>query len=450
MKSWFTFVSASALAMAVILAASPAWSQGMDFGGDDAPPEDGEEAPVEEELTSAFVFAFSDDEEMQHIARELDTTLRDVMAAHPRFSITAADHMLNGHDQQAAEELQEARRLFDSGREAYINLDLEGAIDNFGEALEIYGEQVAHVSDLNEISECLLHMGAAEILLGRSRQARDYFRRLLLIDPERRPDPDVFPPPVTDAFEREASRISRIRQGDLRISTVPEGANVFVDGIFQGPSPQELSSFRAGEHYVRVRLQGYVEQGEVVEISRRRSTDVEFELESTPEGPGIEEALMDLATEMGESPASGTRTVVEIGALLGVEMLATAYVSRADDGVVVQLNIWDIDGALSVESEQVGPFENDGVIVAGDTTPSFEELLTSAWTAMNVEQVEDEPVVEPPPPPPPIESPPIWRRWWFWTIIGVVVVGAGVGLGVGLGTASQEPGLTQGEVIIDL
>jgi hypothetical protein len=29
---------------------------------------------------------------------------------------------------------------------------------------------------------------------------------------------------------------------------------------------------------------------------------------------------------------------------------------------------------------------------------------------------------------------PLVQRWWFWTVIGAVVIGAGVGLGVGLGT----------------
>jgi tetratricopeptide (TPR) repeat protein len=42
----------------------------------------------------------------------------------------------------------------------------------------------------------------------------------------------------------------------------------------------------------------------------------------------------------------------------------------------------------------------------------------------------------------PAEGNEIWEEWWFWTIVGVVVVGGAVGLGVGLGTARrniQEP-----------
>ncbi len=47
---------------------------------------------------------------------------------------------------------------------------------------------------------------------------------------------------------------------------------------------------------------------------------------------------------------------------------------------------------------------------------------------------------------------PVYRRWWFWTLIGLVVVGAGVGVGVGVGASggieeppmgSLDPGVVQ-------
>jgi tetratricopeptide (TPR) repeat protein len=45
------------------------------------------------------------------------------------------------------------------------------------------------------------------------------------------------------------------------------------------------------------------------------------------------------------------------------------------------------------------------------------------------------------PPPNPSERQPVTRKWWFWTIIGAVVVGAAVGIGVGVagGGGTQGP-----------
>jgi tetratricopeptide (TPR) repeat protein len=35
---------------------------------------------------------------------------------------------------------------------------------------------------------------------------------------------------------------------------------------------------------------------------------------------------------------------------------------------------------------------------------------------------------------PPARPQPVYKRWWLWTIVGVVVAGAAVGVGVGVGT----------------
>ena len=47
------------------------------------------------------------------------------------------------------------------------------------------------------------------------------------------------------------------------------------------------------------------------------------------------------------------------------------------------------------------------------------------------------------PPQPPAETQPlatpIYKKWWFWTVIGVVVVGGVVGTAVGVTAAKKEP-----------
>src|SRR5262249_30346226 len=66
--------------------------------------------------------------------------------------------------------------------------------------------------------------------------------------------------------------------------------------------------------------------------------------------------------------------------------------------------------------------------------------------------------VEPPPPvdeespleqaPPPAE-PSIAEQWWFWAIIGgVVVVGVAVGVGVGVGTQGSSVGTDSGGQVV--
>lgn len=61
------------------------------------------------------------------------------------------------------------------------------------------------------------------------------------------------------------------------------------------------------------------------------------------------------------------------------------------------------------------------------------EVEAGGETAVSV-TMEPTPPDAPPPPPPT----PIWRRWWFWTAIGAVVVGTGLGVGLGVGLSGGD------------
>jgi tetratricopeptide (TPR) repeat protein len=465
MRSWLKLITPLTLLTgmgALSLIPSLAQAQEMDFGEDDGPPPAEVEIPVDEEasepedneasLTPAFVFALTDEASLEGMVNEIDSALRDTLGLSEHFSITGADNRLNGVDEDAVDALRGARDLFESARISYESLEIDTAIEQFEQALEIYEDNIAHVSDITLISDCLLYVGAAQLLQGASRTARSTIQQMLVIDPARRPDPDLFPPSVTEAFEAEAGRVDRLREGRLDVTSDPPGADVYVDGIYQGPAPVELPGLKTGRHYVRVRAQGYVEAGQVVDIGFRRPTSVELSLERTVDGVAVADMLREIADQLGRSPREAGLTIQSLGQMLEVEVLATAFISQGDDGIMVRLESWNVAEGSTVQSETVGPFEASGVVVAGSVQPPFEELLRATWTSMNVRQTDDEPIVEqqPPPPPPPPPPRPVWRQWWFWTVIGAVVVGAGVGLGVGLGTANQEPGLTNGEVIIDL
>ena len=47
---------------------------------------------------------------------------------------------------------------------------------------------------------------------------------------------------------------------------------------------------------------------------------------------------------------------------------------------------------------------------------------------------------KPPKPRPTPERKPFYKKWWFWTAVGAVVVGTGVGIGVGVSSRGEVPG----------
>lgn len=497
MHRWFRF-----LASLVFVVPTVAFAQEMDFGGGEEggepPPEEIDAPPPEEPLESAtpeefndvepvasdaveeerapiYVFAVTPDESLGLITRELDAALRDTLLGLRQYTMEDAEALLNGRGFGANAAIQQGQELFDAGRAAYDNLELDEAVELFNQALQVYEEQIGHVTDLNNVSDCFLYLGAAEVLRGRARQSRTPFLRLLIIDPERRPDPDLFPPPVTEAFDYVTSQLGRVRNGGLIVNSSPAGADVFIDGVYQGPTPQEVSSIKAGRHYVRVRQQGFTETGQVVDITPRRTIEVEANLEPTEDGPMVAELLQQLAIQIAEASDEASETVQRLGEVLNLEVLFTAVVvpeveaeseseaegeaegevdAEAENGnVSVLLNGWDVMRGESIAQVNSGPFAADAVVLIGDIQSPFEELVSSTWTTMNTAQAPIEPVVEPQPdiePEPERRRRPFWQRWWFWTAVGAVVLGAGLGIGFGAAAAGNDDAPVNGEVIIDL
>ena len=113
-------------------------------------------------------------------------------------------------------------------------------------------------------------------------------------------------------------------------------------------------------------------------------------------------------------------------------------------------------GTLAITAEQIGAeIIIDGELVGNSPLQPIEEVEPGEHQVqVSMEgYLDDERTVEvvagevatvsvtlqpePPPPPPPPPSTPIWRRWWFWTAIGAVVVGTGLGVGLGVGLSGD-------------
>ena len=71
--------------------------------------------------------------------------------------------------------------------------------------------------------------------------------------------------------------------GVVRVTSVPEGAQVFVDGRFQGQTPAELE-LPEGEHSIRVRQQGFAEAIRTVRATPGHQAELEVRLEALAAG----------------------------------------------------------------------------------------------------------------------------------------------------------------------
>jgi hypothetical protein len=157
------------------------------------------------------------------------------------------------------------------------------------------------------------------------------------------------------------------------------------------------------------------------------------------------EASQTVGSAAVDLPAEPAGFVEAMRAPLGPLVVAVRPVGPTTGRLIVTA---DQDGAaVFIDGERVGttPLAPIDGIAAGEhqvrvTCDGFVEHEASVNVAAGGEGRVAATLVPVPPEQRAEEERPFWRRWWFWTIVGgVVVAGTAVGLGVGL-SQSEGPG----------
>ncbi len=190
------------------------------------------------------------------------------------------------------------------------------------------------------------------------------------------------------AVPASAERRRRTRAtGFLEVMSLTVGAEVFVDGERVGEIPlEEPVELPVGEHRVKVSKRGFTQHLEVISVRRRKTVTVEADL-------------------------------LALSGILRVEASTGEARVFLDDNYIgdTPLEYETEPGERIVRVSQLGyhDYEETVEIVAGEEVTVQAELE-------RLPPEEDPTFVEPPP------ERRWYEQWWVWTIVGVVVVAAGV------------------------
>lgn len=108
----------------------------------------------------------------------------------------------------------------------------------------------------------------------------------------------------------------------------------------------------------------------------------------------------------------------------------------------LQINIGRSLHRLGRYDEAIAAFERYQA-TAPTTSPPEEQEVVRRFLTESQQAKHQSP---PPSPPPPATEAPVYKKWWFWTALGVGVVG-GVVVGVVVGTWPRSPSAEQAERI---
>ncbi|MEW5741829.1 MAG: PEGA domain-containing protein [Myxococcota bacterium] len=371
-------------------------------------------APARPSLPSrAAVFVVGADREKAAAADQLEAKLTRALDD-AKVELTDLESLfpLPAVDDTGAKAFAEAKKGFD-------DLDYEPALANAHKALEAF---TAHPESATaaELADVHFFIGAVSMQLSgkaAAKKAQEFFARALLYNPDLQLNAELYGNEAKKAFEKAKQEVSGRGMGPLTITSTPAGAQVLLRDKSLGLTPlAEPPSVLAGRHLVKLSRPGFAPFGAFADVSSGGAT-VEATLSAAP---GYAEAREVATTLLTNGVGSGKvpPTARKLGEVMKARFLVVA-VKRGDDS---PLEVWDVETGNRL----------------GDVTLSDDASLATAAT-----RVKD--FVDHPSPLAPVAATveqgggdPVYKKWWFWTAVGVVVVGSATAVGVA--AASSKPG----------
>jgi len=321
---------------------------------------------------------------------------------------------LDAADQLAArgvpEEVDDAIQQLDAIADQLNTGDAEDAARRLDEMLALFEQNIASVKRATLVDAYMLS-AIAGCRLNRRRRCDEGFERVLVFREEATYDAQRYPSEYGARFDEARSRIGVRARTTLTIATQPEGAEVFVDGRSVGPSPATADSLLPGDHYVTVKLLGYEKQIERVTVPETGG-EAHLDLRSLRDILMVQQTLPRIRQDLGSERASNMLVRFATGRL-AVDQVAVT-VLRPDTGGDVHADVflYDIRSRLLLARRAAtvpgGERAQEGASRLGTM------LYRNVDLTGQVVAPEDTVIVDP--------APPLWKRWWFWTAVGVVVV----------------------------
>ena len=358
----------------------------------------------------AAVFVSSPDEaaaakaeaDLSRALQEVEVKLTDVPAA---FPLPARD--------------ESGDKLVKDARQAYDDLDYEGAAAKWTEALEFFVKN-PHLADAKSLGDAHFFVGALAIQNGgksHAKKAQEEFVRGLLNNPDLTCDPQVYGNDVKKAFDKALTEISGKGVGALAIDSNPPGAAVSLRGKELGLTPiAEAPSVPVGRHLLTFTKPGYEPAGAYDDVTREGATAKP----SLTAAPGYLEVRDAATAAVGKGV--GVKGPIPPGARKLGEIVKSRFLVLSDGATA---EVWDVEtgnrlAGLSLSAEELKESAKKiGDFINKPSAP-VAALLTEA-------------------PGEPFFAGPVYKKWWFWTAVGVVAVGSATAIGAAAGSNPSRP-----------
>lgn len=218
----------------------------------------------------------------EETAAVLDESLREAVVASGRFDLARLIDLLDAENAKEREgRVKAGDAALEAAQQLYNDLDTIRALSEADRAIRAYAETDL-TQHMDELVGAWIFKIASLVANGENKAAELEMEKLLAVAPKAQFSPNYFPPEQIATAEKWRKAIAAASE-TMEVTTVPAGAEVFVDGVFRGVSPVKVRGLAAGDHFVSARAPGYS-----LAQQRARTGQVELTLQKSESWPKYE------------------------------------------------------------------------------------------------------------------------------------------------------------------
>lgn len=315
--------------------------------------------------------------------------------------------------------ISDAQSLLKKAMGRYDALEFKKARAVFSKAVTILRRVLTSGGSADTYIQAMHYLAAAALYDGDRKSALMYFSEAVSFAPHQEPSRGIFPPDLFEVFEE--ARSASVASGSLKVQCSPP-AEVTLNREVVGATPLVIKDLRPGRYFVRVRRAGYEADAQWIKVASGATAEFRTELPSVEHLERFRTVIGEVSRELdAPNPGAAVRRLQEM-----LSENSVILVSMADDGIHVQWaegNRWT--------KKYVGKVERDGELAFARQFLAVPTLLAEQPGCMRNDQcptgrqcvrgacVQAE------------ASTPLYKKWWFWTIVGTAVAGGTLGAVLG-------------------
>ncbi|HNW82164.1 MAG TPA: PEGA domain-containing protein [bacterium] len=341
----------------------------------------------------------------------------------------------------AKKDLENGIETFNEAKSLYNDLSIEEAIIKFQSAKKTIEKHIDKIPDMKVLGDILLYLGASYKMLDEDEKSTPYFSSYLSINPDAELDDVVFSPEIVSFFNKIKEDFMMLPNGSVAFESYPQGAMVIVDGKISGVTPVTINGVTEGRHYYRIHKNGYRDRAGSVSVRERKEAKLSEDLTKYENTGFIDESETAMLKDFGH--LAMLRKAVELGGKLKVDSVLVTNAVVEGENVTYSGYLVNVEKKNFKKAEASFAIPEEGDAGASDELQNFnKELIDDSLGFKPVSDValdEAELLGLDNKKSSDKEKTPVYKQWWLWTLLGVVVLG-GAGVGIYFGVKGADEG----------